>query len=167
MATIVVDSSDDEPAPAEEAPMSFDFESATGEDEEDSDGFGPAASLPRLSDHPRRNVAGGGLTEWTTLQTVVESRREVESSTDGASEAGMGRRSKIEIVIRPLPAHVRAQYKVTPPSDHVGSVLEEISSLPREEWYRIEYDDGRVDQVRISVSLLFCSLPSPLYREVA
>lgn len=62
-----------------------------------------------------------------------------------------------EIVINSISPLARQEYKTIPPGDEIYRVLERIpTGVPGETWLSVEFEDGRIDQVRTCLWVSFC-----------
>jgi hypothetical protein len=182
MADEILNSSDDEPLMAEDRRISFDFESGTGEAEEDSDTPAPPVDTPPvdalvdsiLGGLPQVDEAAAHLDKATngfqdcqghgepkavekilkqpngrlSMSIEPEAVEQPYTQPNGRLSVSIEPANTLEIVLRPLPQHLRHEYKRVKTSDFVATVHERVpDSLPGEEWFTIQYDDGRIDQV--------------------
>ncbi len=140
------------------ARMSFDFETVADDRAiEDSDDDADDADDADYADDDMADVpvihtieeSSDGNEDGRALSraTANGARTAGASTANGMVDSKQHKAGQLEIIIRPLPAHIIAKYKVTPPSDYVATVLQAVASSPSEEWFKVEYDDGRIDQV--------------------
>ena len=167
----------DDSGDGDEPSMSFDFEPeeddrADGDDTGDSDA--PAAGVQSpvedADDMEERNPDDEDIQDQLALEWDESTQRQTDRysseprkpTTNGSTETTSPMKEEIEIVIRPLSEHRRNQYKLLPPSDYVTAVLGKASSPPHGEIYKVEFEDGRVDQVSSAARLSPFELSQPL-----
>ena len=136
-------------------PATFDFETTLAGDSSDDDFQSmPEADMGILPDFEDTSDA--------KTKVAVELPVQGQMSLDGKDRSNDGkeedmevikvRGGQLEVVIHPLPAHLRGEYVPIKPGYEVYKVLGPIASLPGESWWSLEYEDGRVDQVRTKTS---------------
>lgn len=102
------------------------------------------------------NKEGTLEADQSTPQDGAPEKEEEEQPKDGPPP----RQQPIEVILRPLPSHLKEAYAPIEPSNTIWTVLDKVSSNPDDTWYKVEFDDGRVDQVSKNYQPCGCFLPN-------
>jgi hypothetical protein len=126
----------------------------------------------KFGDEQSPRESGPGLLNYFSSSSVkrrgeANPKPESDLETNGGSQVKTGKRKsretrgsedvdteqvpeslKFEVVIQPLPPAAAQEYTRVAPGDEVYRVLDVIKTgVPGEEWFSVEFEDGRVDQV--------------------
>jgi hypothetical protein len=143
--------------------MSFEFNSGSEDVEIESTPNFKSTAAPRVDEEAaaaQHEAWGDDIEAHDTLpdddggdyyshEATGDELSEATENRVTGTQNGMLRRQRLEVVLQPLPKHIRAEYKTPPRSNNVLSVLSKIPTEPEdEEWYQVEFDDGAEDLVR-------------------
>lgn len=135
-------------------PATFDFETTlAGDSSSDDDDLRPMPEAD-MGQVPEVEVTPGALPDADMGQLPLDHEShdaEGKNTISGTGQEIVKKSSgRIEVVIQPLPLHIRAEYIPVRPGYEVYKVLGRIPAIPGESWWNIEYEDGRLDQVRLN-----------------